>query len=252
MKGVIVAAGLGQPLSLFTSYRPKPLLSVLERPLIDSTIEAFARTGFEEVGVVLGYNGDIVRRYLEDSSRYGIAVYCLHNAQYRRGSATSIYAARTFVGGEPFILVMADHLVSPRMLHQLLTCSWRTHVLCVRRQTRRRPVLRDATEVWLDKEGRVRRIGKRLKRRHAAAVGVFLFWPRVFDHLSDLLQQSSIKCSITHLVRRMIAHGDDLYACDVSGHFWLDVDAQDHLIYTRRVLSVGLATTGLLQEEFVA
>jgi choline kinase len=134
----------------------------------------------------------------------------------------------------------------------LLTCSWCTHVLCVDRQTRGRPALRDATKVWLDKEGRVRRIGKRLKRRHAAAVGVFLFWPRVFDHLSDLLQHSSKKCSITHLVRRMIAHGDDLHACDVSGGFWLDVDTQDNLVYARQVLSVGLASAGLLQQELVA
>jgi choline kinase len=252
VKGVIVAAGLGQRLSLFTSYRPKPLLSVLERPLIDYTIEAFARTGFEEVGVVLGYNGDIVRRYLEDSSRYGIAVYCLHNAQYRRGNATSVYAARTFTGGEPFILAMADHLVSPRILHRLLTCSWTTHVLGVDRRTRAGPTLRDAARVWLDKDGRVQRIGKGLKRWHAVDVGVFLFWPRVFDHLSDLLQHSGKKCSITHLVRRMIARGDDLCACDVSGAFWLDVDTPDHLIYTRRVLSVELASTGLPQQELVA
>lgn len=252
MKGVIVAAGLGRRLSPLTRYRPKPLLSVLERPLIDYTIEAFVRTGFEEVGVVLGYNGDIVRCYLEDSARYGIAIYCLHNAQYRRGNATSVYAARDFVGGEPFILAMADHLVSPRILHELLVHSWTAHVLCVDHQTRAGRALRDATKVWLDKEGRVRRIGKRLKRWHAVDVGVFLFWPRVFEHLSDSLQHPNKKCSITRLARRMIAQGDDLYACDVSGAFWLDVDTQDDLVYARRVLSLGLASAGQPHEELIA
>ena len=133
MKGVIVAAGLGQRLSPLTLYRPKPLLSVLERPLIDYTIEAFARSGFEELGVVLGHNAEIMQRYLEDSDRYGIAISCLDNGQYLRGNGTSVYAARTFVGSEPFILAMADHLVSPHVLNELLAHSWTTHVLCVDR-----------------------------------------------------------------------------------------------------------------------
>jgi len=252
MKGVIVAAGLGQRLSPLTRYRPKPLLSVLERPLIDYTIEAFARSGFEELGVVLGHNAEIMRRYLEDSNRYGIAISCLHNGQYLRGNATSIYAARTFVGSEPFILAMADHLISPHILNELLAHSWTTHVLCVDRQTRAGPALRDATKVWLDKDGRVQRIGKRLKRWHAVDVGVFLFWPRVFDHLSDLQQQPSARCSITCLARRMIARGDDLQTCDVSGSFWLDVDTWDDLVFARRVLSIGLASTELPAEQLIA
>jgi len=245
MKGVIVAAGLGQRLSPLTHYRPKPLLSVLGRPLIDYTIEAFAQTGFEALGIVLGYNGDIIRRYLESSTRFGIAIHCLQNGQYLRGNATSVYAARAFVGDEPFVVAMADHLVSPRILRKLLARRWNTHMLCVDRQTRAGPALRDATKVWLDKDGRVQRIGKGLKRWHAVDVGVFLFWPRVFDHLRELQQHPREKCSITHLVRRMIAVGDDLHACDVSGAFWLDVDTQADLVYARRVLGMGMASLRL-------
>jgi choline kinase len=252
MKGVIVAAGLGQRLSPLTRHQPKPLVSVLERPLIDYTIEAFALTGFQELGVVLGHNSEIVQRYLQDSARYGIDIYCLQNGQYLRGNATSVYAARAFVGGEPFIVAMADHLVSPRILRELLVHSWTTHALCVDRQTRAGPALPDATKVLLAKDGRVQRIGKRLRRWHAVDVGVFLFWPRVFEHLSDLQRRSNRRCSITRLVRHMTALRDDLYACDVSGAFWLDVDTQDDLIFARRVLSVGLATAGLPQGQLVA
>jgi len=245
MKGVIVAAGLGQRLLPLTRYCPKPLLSVRRRPLIDYTIEAFARAGFEEVGVVLGYNGDVLRQYLENSTRYGIAVYCFHNGQYLYGNATSVHAAQAFVGREPFVLTMADHLISARILSTLLASPCTTHVLCVDRQIRGGPALHDATKVWLDEHGRVQRIGKELKRWHAVDVGVFLFQPRVFNYLSDLLQSSDGQYSITCLVRRMIAYGDDLYTCDVSGAFWLDVDTQDDLIYARRVLGIGLTQEGL-------
>jgi len=246
MKGVIVAAGLGQRLSPLTRYCPKPLLSILERPLIDYTIEAFIRAGFEELGIVLGYNGDILQHYLEDSARYGIAIYCLHNGLYLHGNATSVQAARPFVGGEPFVMAMADHLISPRILSTLLARPWTTHVLCVDRLVRGGAALHDATKVWLDEQGRVQRIGKHLKRWHAVDVGVFLFQPRVFDHFWDLSGHMDGQCTITGLARRMIAHGDDLHTCDVSGAFWLDVDTQDDLIYARRVLSVGLAQEALM------
>jgi len=99
---------------------------------------------------------------------------------------------------------------------------------------------------YVDEQGRVQRIGKHLKRWHAVDVGVFLFQPRVFDHFWDLSGHMDGQCSITGLVRRMIAHGDDLHTCDVSGAFWLDVDTQDDLVYARRVLSVGLAQEALM------
>ena len=125
MKGVIVAAGLGLRLSPLTENCPKPLLPVQGRPLIDHTIEAFARAGFEELGIVLGHNEAMLACYLRESSNHGIAVCCLHNEQYQRGNGTSIYAARVFVGNEPFVVSMADHLISPQILSALLArpCS---------------------------------------------------------------------------------------------------------------------------------
>ncbi len=246
MKGVIVAAGLGHRLSPLTWHCPKPLLSVRERPLIDYTIESFARAGFTELGVVLGYNGQMLRRYLEDSLHYDIAVYCLRNEQYLRGNATSVYAAQDFVGDEPFVVSMADHLISPQILATLTAQRWISHVLCIDRMMRAGAALDDATKVWLDELGRVQRIGKHLKRWHAVDVGVFLFQPRVFDHIYDLMQQADDNCSITRMVRHMIARGDDLHTCDISGAFWLDVDTWDDLVYARRLLSIGQAQAELV------
>ena len=71
MKGVILAAGAGTRLEPLTRELPKPLVSVLGRPLIDYTIEAFARAGFSRLAVVTGHNGHVLRRYLDDGSRYG-------------------------------------------------------------------------------------------------------------------------------------------------------------------------------------
>ena len=249
MKGVNVAAGLGLRLSPLTENCPKPLLPVQGRPLIDHTIEAFARAGFEELGIVLGHNEAMLACYLRESSNHGIAVCCLHNEQYQRGNGTSIYAARVFVGNEPFVVSMADHLISPQILSALLARPCDSHILCVDRETRDGPTLDDSTKVWLDTQGCVRRIGKRLKQWHAVDVGVFLFQPRVFSHIKDLPVRADGRCSITSVVQYMIACGDQLHTCDVSGAFWLDVDTPDDLVRARRALDLRAE---LAQPELVA
>lgn len=248
MKGVVVATGLGQYRSSLAIRFPKHSTSVPARPLIDYAIEAFANAGFEELGVVLGPNEDILRAYLQDSARYGIAIYCLYNPWYLRGSATSLYVARPFVGGEPFILASADRVLPPYILFPLLVYPWQTHVMCVTRRPKSGFRWRSTTKVQLDGYGRVQRIGKRLQHWHAVDAGIFLFQPRIFHELSGLLRHQEGLCSTIHLARYLIARGDDLLACDVSGYYgFAEADKRDHLNYRQQVLSVRLG-----QEELVA
>jgi len=248
MKGVIVATGLGQYLSPLTVCLPKSSNYVPERPLIDYAIEAFVNAGFEELGVVLGPNEEILRAYLQDSARYGIAIYCLYNPWYARGSATSLYAAQPFVGGESFILALADRIFTPHILFPLLAYPWQTHVMCVTRRHKKGFGGHNGIKVQLDAQGRVQHIGKRLPHWHAVDAGIFLFQPYILHDLSYLLRHRAGQCSLIHLARSLIARGQDLFACDVSHTCCAaQVDQRDLFNYTQQVLSVRL-----VQEEFVA
>nr|MBC7243759.1 hypothetical protein [Chloroflexota bacterium] len=248
MKGVILATGLGQYLVPLSTCLPHPSAFVPERPLIDYAIEAFMNAGFEEIGIVLGYNEGILRPYLQDSARYGIAIYCLHNPWHMRGSATSLFAARPFVEGEPFVVAMADRLLPAHLLFPLLVSPWHAHVMCVNRRNKTGARWQGTVKVWLDKHGKVQRIGKRLKHWHAVDTGVFLFQSRIFHHLSYLLRRWEEPCSVIQLAQHLIASGDELWACDVSNSFLLDnADNWNHFRYVQQMLSIRLA-----QEELIA
>lgn len=248
MKGVVVATGLGQYLLPMTIHFARPSTFKPERPWIDYAIEAFVSAGFEELGIVLGYNEDILRSYLQGSSRYGIAIYCLHNPWYLRGSATFLYAVRPFVEGEAFVVALADRLLSPHILFPLLTRPWQTHVMCVHRRRRASASTHDIMRVSLDRYGRVQSIGKRLKHWHAVDAGVFLFQPRIFHHSSHFLRHQERPCSLIQLARHLIAHGDELWSYDVSdSSSCAYADYRNHFRYAPQVLSIRLA-----QEELVA
>ena len=242
MKGVILAAGAGTRLNSSAREIPKPLVPVLGRPLIDYTIDAFVQTGFSLLGVVVGYKGHLLRQYLGDGSQYGISIRYLSNPHYRRGNAASILASQPFVQNEPFVVSMADHLISDIILKRLIAGAGRGHMLCVDSRDRAPQQISDATKVWLDEKGFVVEIGKDLVRYNAIDTGVFLFTPRVFHHISICLLNGP--CSITRAMRQMIANGDPLGTCNVSGAFWLDVDTPDDLRYAsatlrRRALVAG-------------
>lgn len=161
MRGVILAAGEGTRLASLTAGQPKPLVSVLGHPLLDYTLKAFAEAGFRDVGLVVGYRGRMLAEYLRDH-RYGMRIRCLLNPDYKRGNGSSIYAARAFAGGRPFIVAMADHMISSEILQRLLSTPVQGATLCVDRLAQASPQLNDATRVWVDRRAFILRIGKTL------------------------------------------------------------------------------------------
>jgi len=235
MRGVILAAGEGTRLAPVTDDRPKPLISVLGRPLLDYTLEAFAEAAITEIGLVVGYRGRMLAEYLRDH-RYGMRIRCLLNPDYRRGNGSSVYSSREFVGGEPFVVAMADHMISSEILQRILSTPVEGATLCVDRRAQASPQLSDATRVWVDEKGFILRIGKSLEHWNAVDVGVFLFRPTIFPLLAGLMQDETRPCTVTRAARRAIASREGLRACDVSGCFWLDVDTPDDLAYARQAL----------------
>ncbi len=238
MKGILVAVGLGERMARPVRYSPHVPGPTLESPPVDQAIEAFARAGFEEVAVILGHSEDVLWHYLEDGSRYGMAVYCLHNSQYRRGTATAIYAARTFVGGEPFVVSLCGRPLTANILLSLQGTASGLHAVSIDRRLRLDSEGRRATRVCLDTQGRVCRIGQRLGRWDAISTGVFLFQPDVFGYVTELLLHAKGNCSISALLQKMIASGQAPCACDVSPRWKGILGTEDLLVWTTPMLSV--------------
>jgi glucose-1-phosphate cytidylyltransferase len=63
MKVVILAGGQGTRLAEETEIRPKPMVDVGGRPLLWHIMKHYARCGFDEFIVALGYKGDEIKRY---------------------------------------------------------------------------------------------------------------------------------------------------------------------------------------------
>jgi glucose-1-phosphate cytidylyltransferase len=66
VKTVILAGGAGTRLAEETDSRPKPMVEIGGRPLLWHIMKRYARQGFDEFLIALGYKGEVIKRYFLD------------------------------------------------------------------------------------------------------------------------------------------------------------------------------------------
>lgn len=106
---MVLAAGLGTRLRPLTLLAAKPVLPVLNRPLLHWTLEHLARHGVREVMVNTHHLPGTVRRSLGDGTAFGLELSYSHERTIL-GTGGGPRKVRGFFGGEPFLIVNGDVL----------------------------------------------------------------------------------------------------------------------------------------------
>lgn len=106
MQAVIMAAGEGKRMRPLTLDRPKPLISVSGRPILEHILDALPPE-VDEVIIVVGYKGDMIREHLGDSYK-GKKIRYVHQWM-PAGTAHALSVARPFLSGK-FLMMNADDI----------------------------------------------------------------------------------------------------------------------------------------------
>jgi len=110
LKAVVMAAGKGTRLLPLTATRPKPMIPLLNEPMIDHMFRVIKDARITECTVLVDYLSDKIVQHVGDGSRYSMSVdYTTDNI--KRGTAGAVkFAARE--EKEPFLVVSADVLTT--------------------------------------------------------------------------------------------------------------------------------------------
>ena len=65
MKVIILAGGQGTRLAEHTKTIPKPMVKILDKPILIHIMEHYYKFGFDEFYIALGYKGNIIRNYFK-------------------------------------------------------------------------------------------------------------------------------------------------------------------------------------------
>jgi CDP-L-myo-inositol myo-inositolphosphotransferase len=221
VKCLIIAAGKGSRLQ--QKGDSKPLIPILGIALIERVIRAAMVAGANQFYVVIGYQGERVRLFLERlAERLAIRITPLVNDDWDKDNGLSILKARDVLH-EPFLLLMGDHLFDPNLIRLLTTLNPGDGeiALVVDRNTHNPLVdMEDVTRVKME-DGKIRDIGKGLADFNGLDTGVFLCSPAIFKVLEQSKERDG-DTSLSRAVRVLAAEGNA--KAIPTDDFWIDVD----------------------------
>jgi len=236
IKAVILAAGRGKRISAHMNDKPKPLIPIFGKPLIEYPLEALKENGIEKCVIVVGYKAEKIREYLGNGEKYGLKIEYVYNPEFDDGNGVSLYYARQLLDeNEPFLVLMADHLVDSEIVRRALQSIENKPLLCIDYSPKYSPQLKDATRVLVNTEGYIQDIGKELTEWNGVDTGVFILDKRIFEAIEKV--KGKTRASLSKCIKRMISDGVKLWACDVSGLFWLDIDLPEDLEFAEKTLA---------------
>jgi NDP-sugar pyrophosphorylase family protein len=118
--GLIPAAGKGIRAYPYTATVPKSMLEVGGVPLVRTNVELMRdQLGIKEIYIVIGYQGESIRRYLGDGSRLGVSIQYVINTRVDLELPYSIYLAGQQIG-VPCCVILGDECYVGSNHHALL------------------------------------------------------------------------------------------------------------------------------------
>jgi len=235
-KAVILAAGRGKRIAPLTDTKPKPLLQIFGKPLIEHSLDALRENGINECIIVTGYMAEKLRKHLERNGKHGITISYVYNPAYENGNGLSLYVAKRLLdNGQPFIVLMVDHLIDPKIIRKALENMKKEPLLCVDYTPSHPPQLKDATKVFVDKNGFVNNVGKDIPKWNCVDAGVLVLDRRFFEAVEPIKSES--KLTLSKCLNHMIGLGIPVWACDISGLLWLDIDFPEDVAFAEKLLA---------------
>jgi len=118
MKAVIITAGEGTRMRPLTLNRPKTMLMVGGKPILQHNVEALQKAGISEITMVVGYKKNVIIDYFGDGSLFGVKINYVEQDE-RLGTAHAIGKTSEVID-EDFVVLNGDILVDPQLIVDLI------------------------------------------------------------------------------------------------------------------------------------
>lgn len=241
-RALVLAAGRGERLGALTGERPKCLVTLAGRALLDWQLDALRAAGISEVAVVRGYRGDRLTR--RDVSYFDNHEWATSNM------VVSMRSAAAWLERAPCVIAYGDVVYHAAIVVALAAApgdvaiaydlSWRA----LWQQRFARP--EEDAESLRVRDGRVVDIGRKgasLASIEGQYMGLVKTtpagWRRIDAHLGRLDAAALRRLDVTTLLRHLIDLGEPVAGVPISGR-WCEVDhATDIRVYERALAAAG-------------
>jgi len=233
MIGVILAAGMAKRLRPLTDTKPKCLLKVGERTLLERTVAAMAAAGISEFVVVTGYRAEMIKDFLENLDNLeslGKPKFTfLHNADYEHNNNIySLWMAGQIVRGKEFLLMDSDILCDPAAV--LRIANEKEAALAVNRHE----LGEEEMKVVVDAQMHITEISKTCRPEDAMgeSVGIekitAIYSEALYNELDQMiLNEGLIDIFYERAFERLIPQGHTFRVVDTTNYFSYELDTPE-------------------------
>lgn len=233
MKAIILAAGRGSRMKNLTDERPKCLVELRGKALLDWQLEALRAAGINEIAIVTGYRRELLT---------GRGLVEFHNPRWAETNmVSSLACAEVWLQAEPCIVSYSDIFYSPAAVQSLMHCpaalavTYDPNWLELWTQRFGDPLL-DAETFRLTAEHTLAEIGnkpKSVEEVQGQYMGLLRFtpegWVEVQRIRSGLTSEQCDKMHMTGTLQKVIDQGRlDIAAVAYEGE-WGEVDSAEDL-----------------------
>ncbi|MCJ7604791.1 MAG: sugar phosphate nucleotidyltransferase, partial [Dehalococcoidales bacterium] len=207
-QAIVLAAGEGQRLRPFTVSRPKAMLTIADKPVLEFVIESLAQNGIRNIIIVVGYRKEQVYDYLGAGEKLGVTIdYVTQDRQL--GTAHALAQVRDKAEDE-FLVLPGDNLIDAATLKDFLT--FEPEAVLVKRVTD--PVRYGVVAV---NAGEIQGIQEKpdVAGTNLVNTGIYAFSKDIFGYTEDVLD-------IPDALNNMIAAGITIKAVETE-ETWLDI-----------------------------
>ena len=244
MKAIILAAGRGSRMLAATEDRPKGLVEVAGKPLLDRQIAALTTAGVTEIAAVTGYRSEMIMAR---------PLTCFHNPRWAETNmVVSLTAAADWLRQSPCLVSYSDIFYRPEAPQALarieadIAITYDPHWLGVW-QSRFTDPLSDAETFRLAANGNLADIGAKprsLDEVQGQYMGLLRFtpkgWKAVETILAGLEPTRRDRLDMTSLLRLLLSAGQPIAAIAAPWP-WGEVDAEtDRVLYGSDPVRFGL------------
>ena len=232
MKAVIMAGGEGSRLRPLTCDRPKPMVPVMNRPLMEYGVELLQRHGFREIAVTLQYLPEKIRDHFGDGRRFGVNLHYFVEEE-PLGTAGSVKNAASLLD-ETFVVVSGDALTDFDLTAAVEFHRARNAAATLVLKSVENPL--EYGVVMIDPEGRINRFlekpGWGEVFSDTVNTGIYILEPEVLS----LVEAGRMFDFSKDLFPRLLKMGEPLFGCVLDG-FWCDIgDLREYLRAHRAIL----------------
>jgi UTP--glucose-1-phosphate uridylyltransferase len=275
-KAIIPAAGLGTRFLPATKAQPKEMLPVVDKPTIQYIVEEAIASGIEEILIITGRNKKSIEDHFDKSVELELELeksgksellelvrdisdmVDIHYIRQKepRGLGHAIHCAKTFVGNEPFAVLLGDDIVDSEKpcLKQLIDCysEYKTTILGVQTVAKEN-VSKYGIVDGIHVEDRVYKVKDLVEKpnteeapSNVAILGRYIITPEIFNILENTKPGKGGEIQLTDTLKTLIGT-EAMYAYNFEGKRY---DVGDKLGFLQATIEFALKKDEL-RDEFI-